>query len=170
MDDRRDVDKASPCAELHHANPAASWRTDVSTARRDLEATGAQAFVLAAHACAWRLAARTAPLAMLVAGGLIVLDAASGSALLLAAVLGALGPHLLAMLLTFPVAGYATLQAWHRGSPAARGRFGLTGLVYLYYGWRYAFRGRRRPWAAVTRAEQVVSNPDRAGVGQPRIT
>ncbi|HUR13300.1 MAG TPA: hypothetical protein VM097_02275, partial [Mycobacteriales bacterium] len=78
--------------------------------------------------------------------------------------LGALGPQMAAFLLTFPVDWFATLQTWYRGSREARLRFGITGFVYPYYGWRYAFRGRTRPWGALTHAERVHLNPERAGV------
>lgn len=152
---------------LRRLNVAAAWRADVETARVDLEATGAQAFVLTAHAFAWRLAALTFPVAVAVTAVFVVVGDVQPSGLLLAAGLGVFGPQMLAFLLTFPVAFVATSQTWFRGSRDARMRFGITGFVYNYYGWRYAYRGRRRPWGAMTREEQVMSNPKRAGVHVP---
>ena len=46
--------QVSPLPFLRRLNVAAVWRADVKKARADLEATGAQAFVVAAHAFAWR--------------------------------------------------------------------------------------------------------------------
>lgn len=149
---------------LRRLNLTAAWRADVETARAELEATGAQAFVLAAHTFAWRLAAVTLPVVVAVTGGYVLDGKTRPSALLLAAGLGVFGPQMAVFLLTFPVTWFATLQTWFGGSCDARMRFGITGLVYPYYGWRYAYRGRRRPWGAMTREEQVVSNPKRAGV------
>ena len=149
---------------LRRLNVAAAWRADVQTARTELEATGAQAFVLAAHTFAWRLAAVALPVVVVVTAGYVLDGKATPSALLLTAGLSVFGPQMAVFLLTFPVAWFATLQTWFRGSRDARMRFGITGFVYPYYGWRYAYRGRRIPWGAMTRDEQVVSNPKRAGV------
>jgi hypothetical protein len=140
-----------------------AWSQDVSTAREELEATRSQAFVLAAHAFAWRLSVVTLPVAVAVSGLFLVRGDVSASVVLLAAVVGAFGPQMAAFMLTFPVDYFATLQTWYRGSRDARLRFGTTGLVYPYYGWRYAFRGRARPWGALTREERVLLNPKRAG-------
>ncbi len=141
----------------------AEWQADVDTAMSDLEATGAQAFVLAAHALAWRTCTVTLPIALAVAGALILRGEATPGALPIGAVIGLLGPQALAGFLTFPVMWAATLQTWFRGSRDARLRFGITSFVYNYYGWRYAFRGRRRPWGAMTRKERALSDPRRAG-------
>jgi hypothetical protein len=147
-----------------HLDVASAWRADLESARVDLEATGAQAFVLAVHAFAWRLAAITLPVALAISGWFVLREKVRPDALLFAAALGTLGPQMAAFLVTFPVNWFATLQTWFRGSRQARMRFGITGLVYPYYGWRYAYRDRRRPWGAMTREEQVLSNPKRAGV------
>ena len=148
---------------LHQLNVAASWRTDVETAQADLQATAARAFLVAAHAFAWRTVALTLPLAVIVAGWLVADRAAEPVVLLFAAALGALGPQILATLLTVPVEWFATVQAWLGVSRDAQVRFGIVTLVYPYYGWRYAYRGRRRPWGALTREERMRTNPKRAG-------
>lgn len=152
---------------LRHLDLAATWRTDIETAKVDLDAGPAQAFVLAAHALAWRAAALTLPLAVIVAGWLVARRDAEAVILLFAAGLGALGPQVLASLLTLPVEWFATVQVWLRGSRDAQVRFGLVGLAYPYYGWRYAYRGRRRPWGALTREERMRSNAGRAAGADP---
>ena len=149
---------------LRQLNVASAWRADVGAARVDLEATGAQAFVLAGHALAWRLAAVTLPVAVATTGWLVLQEDVPPDAMLFAAALGIFGPQMAAFLLTFPVNFFATLQTWFGGSREARQRFGMTGFVYPYYGWRYAYRDRRRPWGAMTREEQALSNPKRAGI------
>jgi hypothetical protein len=120
--------------------------------------------VIAAHAFAWRSVLVTLPGAVVVSGSFVVRGEASPSDVLVAACLGAFGPQGLAFLLTFPVDWFATLQTWYRGSRDARLRFGITDFVYPYYGWRYAFRGRTRPWGALTYEERVRLNPERAGL------
>jgi hypothetical protein len=145
-------------------NLAAEWRADVQAAKVELEATEAQAFVLASHALAWRLTRFVLPCVLAVAAVLVVRGDARPAALLLAGAIGILVPQALAFLLTFPVNCVATSQTWRRGSQTAQVRFGVTGFVYNYYGWRYAYRGRQRPWGAMTRQEQAFSNPTRAGV------
>jgi hypothetical protein len=141
-----------------------AWTRDVQTARRELEASGSQAFVLAAHALAWRLAVVTLPVAVAASGWFVVHGDARASVLLIAAALGGLGPQMAAFLLTFPVDFFASAQTLFRGSRDARLRFGITNFVYPYYGWRYAFRGRTRPWGALTKEERIRVNPGRAGV------
>lgn len=155
---------------LRHLNVVAAWRADMERARADLEATRSQAFVLAAHTFAWRVTPVTLPVALVVAGAFVRQGDARPSALLFAAGVGFFGPQMAAFLLTFPIGWFATLQTWYRGSPDARMRFGVTGFVYPYYGWRYAYRGRRRPWGAMTREEQMLANPKRAGVHAPEGT
>lgn len=149
---------------LRHLNVSAAWRADVERARADLEATRSQALVLAAHAFAWRVTPVTLPAALVAAGAFVRQGDARPSALLFAAGVGFFGPQMAASLLTFPVGWFATWQTWYRGSRDARIRFGATGFVYPYYGWRYAYRDRRRPWGAMTREEQMRANPKRAGV------
>jgi hypothetical protein len=160
-------DEVSSLPFLSHLNVVAAWRADVERARADLEATPAQAFVLAAHAFAWRVAPVTLLVALTVAGAFVARGDARPSELLFAAVVGLFGPQMAAFLLTFPVAWFAMLQTWYRGSRDAQIRFGTTGLVYPYYGWRYAYRDRRRPWGAMTREERILANPKRAGVHAP---
>ncbi len=142
----------------------AAWRADVETARRDLEATRTQAFVVAAHALAWRMTVVTLPVALLVAGVLVLRAQARPSQLLLAAALAVLGPQFLAGILTFPAQFFAMFQTFYRGTRGARLRFGVTSFAFNYYGWRYAFRGRQRSWGALTRDEQLRTNPERFGV------
>jgi hypothetical protein len=149
---------------LRHLNVVAAWCADVERARADLEATRSQAFVLAAHALAWRVTPVILPAALAVAGVTVRQGDAPASALLFAAGVGFFGPQMATLLLTLPVAWFATLQTWYRGSRDARMRFGITGFVYPYYGWRYAYCARRRPWGALTREEQMLANPKRAGV------
>lgn len=152
---------------LRHLNLVAAWRVDVERARADLEATRSQAFVLAAHALAWRVTPVTLPAALVMAGVFVLRGEARPSALLFAAVVGLFGPQMATFLGTFPVAWFAGLQTWYRGSRDARIRFGATWFVYPYYGWRYAYRHRRRPWGAMTREEQRLANPRRAGARAP---
>ena len=149
---------------LRHLNVVAAWRADVERARADLEATRSQAFVLAAHAFAWRVTPVTLAAALAVAGAFVRQGDARPSVLLFAAVVGFFGPQMATFLLTFPVGWFATLQTWYRGSRDARMRFGITSFVYPYYGWRYAYCHRRRPWGAMTREEQMLANPKSAGV------
>jgi hypothetical protein len=152
---------------LRSLNVVAAWRADVETAGADLEASGLQAAVLAVHAFAWRLSAVTLPLAVVVTARFVADGDAQPVTLLFAAGAGIVAPQWAAFLLTFPIAGSAALLTWHHRRPQsreARLRFGITGLVYPYYGWRYAYRGRRRPWGAMTREEKMRSNPKRAGV------
>jgi hypothetical protein len=141
---------------------AASWRTDVATARADLEAGAAEAYVLAVHALAWRTTLLTLPVSLVVAGWFVARGDADPSALLVAAGLGVLVPQVGGPA-DAPVDVLATLRTWRRGSRAEKVRFGLVYAVYPYYGWRYAFRGRRRPWGALTREERLRVNPNRVG-------
>ena len=151
-------------ALLGRVNLVQQWRTDFLTARSDLEATGAQAFLVAANALAWRASALFTPAALIVAVVLVLQGGTGQVAFLLAAPLGVLGPQMLVFLVTFPVGFFAVAQAWSRGSRDARIRFsGLGGLGFKHYGWRYAYRGRTRPWGALSAAEKVAVNPVRAG-------
>jgi hypothetical protein len=152
---------------LRHLNVAAAWRADVERARADLEATRSQAVVLAAHAFAWRVTPVTLAAALAVAGAFVRQGDARPSVLLIAAVVGFVGPQMATFLLTFPVAWFATVQTWYGGSRDAWIRFGATSFGYPYYGWRYAYRDRRRPWGAMTREERMLANPKRAGVHAP---
>lgn len=149
---------------LRRLDVADAWRTDLETARVDLEASAAEALVLAVHALAWRVTVLTLPVSLIVAGWFVARGEADPSVLVVAAVLGALCPQVLAGILTIPVGVFATIRTWRRGSRAEQIRFGLTYAAYPYYGWRYAVRGRRRPWGALTREERLRVNPKRAGV------
>jgi hypothetical protein len=144
-------------------HPVRAWDADIETAEVELEATGSQAFLVAVHALAWRSSMVLVPAAWIV----VLLNAPADRmalALGVGTLIGLFGAQAIATFLTFPVAYFATGQTWFRGSRDARIRFGTTGLVYNYYGWRYAFRGRTRPWGALTHEEQVALNPARAGV------
>jgi hypothetical protein len=144
-------------------------RDDYRTAIADLEATPEQACLIAVHALAWRAGPVLLPVALLV--GLVLLltgvvDAPLAALLPAAAIVG---PVLLAMVLTFPVAFVAGIQSFSRGTATEnQRRFGTSpGTVYVYYGWRYAFRGRRRAWGALTVAEKRLANPRRAAAYWP---
>jgi hypothetical protein len=140
-----------------------AWDADVDTAEVELEATGAQAFLVAVHALAWRCSIVLVPAAWIV----VLLGVPANQravALGVGTLVGFFGAQAVATFLTFPVAYFATGQTWFGGSRDARIRFGTTGFVYNYYGWRYAFRGRTRPWGALTREEQVARDPAKAGV------
>ena len=156
----------SVVAEL--ARPVSAWKLDVSTAKRELEATAAQASVIAAHALAWRLALVLAPLSAFAAAVAVVVGDLHWQAILVAPGLGVFVPLLLAFVLSIPADWFGGLQTWYRGSRDARLRFGITNVVYPYYGWRYAARGRTRPWGALTREERLASNPARAGAPDPK--
>lgn len=160
---RMSPEASSTEALLRRLDLPAAWRADVETARADLDATPTQAFLVAAHALAWRASALTLPVALLLAGSRVMRGEADVVALLLAAATGSLGPQLLTTLLTVPVEWVATVQAWVGESRTAQVRFGLVNLAYPYYGWRYAYRGRRRPWGALTREERLQVDPIRAG-------
>ncbi len=146
----------------------ALWRADYRAATRDLEATGEQAFLVAVHAFAWRLAAVLLPVGC--AAGLVLL--VSGARPLVVSLVplavAAFGPLFAAMIVGLPASFVAGAQPFYRGSRDARLRFGAGGwLSYVYYGWRYAFRGRQRPWGAMTVAEKRASNPRRAAIYYP---
>jgi hypothetical protein len=142
--------------------PNVAGQVDYRTAQSDLGATDQQAFLIAANALAWRLAALMLPTAALV--DVVVLLTGLAGASTAAVVLGVavLGPLVGVFLVTFPVGFIAGVQPYYRGSAEARTRFGATSLVYPYYGWRYAFRGRTRPWGALSLEEKRLSNPRRA--------
>lgn len=130
-----------------------SVRRDVSAAEADLEATHAQALVVAAHAFAYRLCVLVLPIAVIT---VLIVAGMNGSPWAQAFALAALvtlAPLGAAILLTFPIAFWGGLQSFWRGSRDAQFRFGSGGYVYLYYGWRYAFRGRTRPWGALSTEE-----------------
>lgn len=138
-------------------------REDYRTAVEDLDATEEQALAVAVMACAWRLSVVSA------AGGLLALAAAGAAGALSWAsrwiVLAILAPLLLGFVVSLPLACAGALHAFgHDVSRDARLRFGNGGSVYVYYGWRYAFRGRRRPWGAMTHEERIAVNPDRLDV------
>src|SRR5690349_1992612 len=125
---------------LRHLNVVAAWRADMEQAQADLEATRSQAFVLAAHAFAWRVTPVTLPVALAGGGAYVIEGDARPGALLAAGAVGVFGPQVAAALLTFPVGWIATLQTWYRGSRDAQLRFGVFSfVVYPYYGWRYAY-------------------------------
>jgi hypothetical protein len=142
-------------------------RTDYRTAVLDLSATPEQAVLVAAHALAWRLAAILLPVAV-VLGVVLLLTGAfplAPTALICVAVI--VGPLVLAVFGTFPVAFVAGVQALFSSSREAGLRFGATGLVYAYYGWRYAFWRRLRPWGALTLDEKRLADPSRADTYWP---
>ncbi len=147
--------------------PDVAIRVDYRVALSDLGATDQQAFLVAAHASAWRLAALMLPTAALI--DVVVLLAGIVSVSTAAVVLGlaVLGPLVAVFLATFPVAVVAGVQPFYRGADEARTRFGTSSLVYLYYGWRYAFRCRTRPWGALTLDEKRLANPRRAEAWWP---
>lgn len=126
----------------------------------DLEATDEQALAVAVMAWAWRLtvvSAVGALLALAVAALLGTLRTASPWI-----ALAALAPLLLGFVVSLPFALTGALHSFGRDvSWGARLRFGNGWAVYGYYGWRYAFRGRRRPWGAMTSQEQQAANPRR---------
>lgn len=149
-------------------NVVALSRVDYQTALDDLEATEEQAFLVAVNASAWRAVAVLVPVGCVV--GLVLL--ASGARPLLVAVvppaLAAIGPLVVALIVGLPASFAAGAQTFYRGSREARLRFGAGGwLAYVYYGWRYAFRQRQRPWGAMTVAEKRISNPRRAAIYWP---
>jgi hypothetical protein len=146
----------------------AASRADYATALSDLGATPGQAFVVAAHAMAWRLVAVLLPVGTVASLVLLATGVTSPAAAALPAAAAVVGPLALVMVGTFPVAFIGGAQTFYRGSPRARTRFGAGGgSVYMYYGWRYAFRGRRRPWGAMTVEEKRLSNPRRAAAYWP---
>jgi hypothetical protein len=142
--------------------PDVAVQVDYRTALSDLGATDQQAFLVAANAFAWRLAALMLPTAALV-DVVVLLTGVAGTGTA-AVVLGAavLGPLVGVFLVTFPLGFIAGVQPFYRGTAEARTRFGTTSLVYQYYGWRYAFRGRTRPWGALSLEEKRRNNPGRA--------
>jgi fumarate reductase subunit D len=152
-----------PLRAIRRLNLARSWREDFETARSDLEATKVQATLVATNAFTWRLSALLLPAAILVTGVLVPLGGQRPIAGLLVILASFLGPPLLAGLLTYPLAFFAAIQTWYSGSHEARIRFGTNGFVFSYYGWRYAFRGRTRPWGALSREERERLDPQRAG-------
>ncbi len=136
----------------------------MAAATTDLEATGAQAAMVTAYAFAWRSTPPLLPLALAVSVVVLVLGWVRLPVALVLSAAVVFGPLGLTSVLTFPLGFYATLQTWYRGSHVARVRFGATNLAFIYYGWRYAFRGRGRPWGARTREERLAQNPSRMGV------
>lgn len=133
-------------------------RLDFTTARGDLSAGGTQAAGIAAMAWAWRVTALTSALSLLVAVVLVLVGSLDGHVGRL--VLLGLSPLLATFIVTFPLTFVAASQGLFSRSTD---RFAFGGNVYFYYGWRYAFRGRTRPWGAMTREEKVLANPRRAG-------
>jgi hypothetical protein len=149
-------------------NIVALARADYETAMDDLDATEEQAFLVAVGAFAWRVVAVLLPTGCVVS---LVLLAAGVRPLAVAVAppaAAACGPLIVAMFVGLPASFVAGAQPFYRGSRDARLRFGAGGsLAYLYYGWRYAFRGRLRPWGAMTVAEKRASNPRRAALYWP---
>ena len=157
-------------ADVGWVPPGVAWlkqtgAADYAAATGDLEATHEQAVVLLWFAFAWRITAVLLPLAV-VAGAVSVV---AGGPLLQSAIwpgLAVLAPQLVAAGITFPMAFAGSIQSFYRGSHDARIRFGTTGLVYPYYGWRFAYRGRKRPWGALTSEEKRAVNPRRFGTSE----
>ena len=71
----------------------------------------------------------------------------------------AFAPLLVTFLLTFPLTFVAAAQGVFGRQVTDRFAFG--GSVYVYYGWRYAFQRRLRPWGALTQEERSERNPQR---------
>ncbi len=136
----------------------------MAAATTDLEATVAQAAMVTAYAFAWRSTLPLLPVALTVSVVVLVLGWVRLPVALVLPAAAVFGPLGLTLLLTFPLGFYAMLQTWYRGSDVARARFGVANLGFIYYGWRYAFRGRERPWGAMTREEKLAQNPNRMGV------
>ena len=136
----------------------------MTTAIRDLEASPAQAAMVAANAFAWRSGLLLVPLAILVPVAALALGAVDLRLAVLLAATATVAPLAVAFAVTFPLGFFAVLQTWYRGSHEAQVRFGGTNFGFLYYGWRYAFRARQRPWGAMTREEKQQANPERAGL------
>jgi hypothetical protein len=140
--------------------PVEVSREDYRTAMADLGATDEQALAITVMACAWRLSVVSVAvglLALVVAAVLGTLPSVSPRI-----ALAAVAPLVIGFLVSLPFAFAGALHSFRRGvSRDARLRFGNGGAVYVYYGWRYAFRGRRRPWGAMTAQEQQVADPRR---------
>jgi hypothetical protein len=137
-------------------------RLDYETARADLEATCQQSLAVAVMAWAWRLTAATLTFGLLALGIAAVFGRVLKAAPWIA--LAALAPLLVGVVVSFPLGFAGGLQSFGRArSREASLRFGTGGFVYVYYGWRYAFRGRRRPWGALSRDEKLAVNPSRFG-------
>jgi hypothetical protein len=154
------------CGDMTTGGPyslVGAIRLDVRTAEKDLEATRAQALVVAAHALGYRLGALVLPFAVFTAF-VTGVDGTGWAQAFTVAALVTLTPLGAAFLVTFPIAFWGSLQAFWRGSRDAQIRFGSGGSVYLYYGWRYAFRRRRRPWGALSPEERRQQDSERAGV------
>jgi hypothetical protein len=138
---------------------------DVLAAVSDLHASQVQARLVSTHAFAWRAALVTVPVTLLtdlvlLAAGKLDWGAAAG--LMLAAFLV---PQVIAVIVSALVGFLPDLLSLFRGTHEQRVRFAFGGSnAYLYYGWRYAFRGRRRPWGALTHDEKLLQNPRRMGV------
>ena len=150
---------------LRHVHRATDWRADVDAAQADLDATGARAGVLAAHAPAWRTATATLPVAQAATGAFVLVGEALAVALLVVAFVGLLGPQVLASVLTFPVMWVATLQACHHGLARCSAPVRVHDLrlqLLRLSGTRSVVRVVR--WGAMTREERVLSNPGRARV------
>lgn len=75
-------------------------------------------------------------------------------------------PQILALMISSVVGYGPDLVTLFRGNREQRLRFAVGGTnAYIYYGWRYAFRQRTRPWGALSMEEKVATNPGRAGAG-----
>jgi hypothetical protein len=77
-------------------------------------------------------------------------------------------PQVLALIISDAASLIPDLRSLIRGNHEQRVRFGIGGTgAYLYYGWRYAFRHRRRPWGALTHEEKLAlpSRISRPGCG-----
>jgi hypothetical protein len=146
------------------AHPFSTWDCDVACAEHELEATATQAAVLSLHAFAWRFALVTAPLALASTLIAVIAEDVDLVAIPLAIVIGFLAPLVAVVFLTLPLVFWAMGETWFKGSRDGQIRFGSTALVFPYYGWRHAFRGRTRPWGALTHDERIASNPARVGV------
>lgn len=134
---------------------------DVRTAVSDLKARPVQAAVVSLNAFGWRATAVLVPIALLLVlasfGG--VASIASPELVLLAA----LAPLAIALVLTVPAVFVPNLLTLFSGTEEQQNRFASTSFAYPYYGWRYAFRSRTRPWGAMTAEERRAANPKRAG-------
>lgn len=152
-------------------NIGAQSRVDYRTALTELDASEEQAFLVAAHACAWRIAVVLLPVSFVASLVMFAIGTRPALPVVVLPVIALVGPLAVTMIVSFPVLFVAGAQTFYRGSRDAQVRFGAGGwLAYVSYGWRYAFRGRQRPWGAMTLAEKRVSNPRRAAAYWPEST
>lgn len=138
---------------------------DVSTAVGDLGARPIQAKLISLHAFAFRADLVLLPVAVILPLFLAVSGTASAGAAAAIAIPILLAPQVVAWLITLVLGFIPGVVTLSRGSHEQRVRFAFGGgMAYLYYGWRYAFRGRTRPWGALAKDEKIHQNPKRMGL------